>query len=172
MRTASLALVFWCTVLLFAGCASQDSREGSGRERMCRELKSPFGLSETVEAIVKKAKEIGWVVNGIKSLEKNIKKHGGPEVLPVRLIELCHPQYSGKLMLKDDERYISVLMPCVIAVYLRSDSKTYVSHMVVENLAPMMGGQVAEVMGGPVAKDQARILEALGGRSAEEKKGP
>jgi uncharacterized protein (DUF302 family) len=128
---------------------------------MTHERLSPLGLQETVDAIVKKAKAIGWVVPGIKKLEKNIKKHGGPDVLPVRLVELCQPHYSGKLMLDDDARYVSVLMPCTIAVYTKKDGKTYVAHLKVENLGPMMGGIVAEVMGGPVARDQARILEVL-----------
>ena len=57
-----------------------------------------------------------------RSLEKS-----GKEVKPVKVIEICKPRYSGELLELNDERIISVMMPCRISVYEKDDGKTYVA---------------------------------------------
>jgi len=54
-------------------------------------------------------------------------------------------------------RYSSLFMPCRIAVYTKSDGKTYVSSMKAERMGNMMGGIVAEVMA-DVDADQKKML--------------
>jgi len=138
-----------------SGCGSMM------KNMMVQERQSPYGLDETVAKIVSRAKEKGWKVpDEPKKMEKSIKKAGGPDLPPVRLIELCQPQYAGKLLAQDDTRYVSVMMPCTISVYQKSDGKTYVANMKARNFG-MMPGAVGEVMGGGVADDQDYFLEFL-----------
>ena len=152
-RSLSTVLV----VAALSGCGSMM------KDMMVQERQSPYGLDETVQKIVARAKEKGWKVpDEPKQMEKSIKKAGGPDILPVRLIELCQPQYAGKMLESDDTRYVSVMMPCTISVYQKSDGKTYVSNMRAGKVGGMLGGTIAEVMGGGVEKDQAYFLEFLG----------
>lgn len=51
-------------------------------------------------------------------------------------------------------------MPCAVAVYTKSDGKTYVSNMKAARMGNMMGGIVADVMQ-DVDKDQKKILKFL-----------
>ena len=152
IRSLGMVLV----VAGLSGCASMM------KDMMVQERQSPYGLEETVQQIVTRAKEKGWKVpDEPKKLDKGIKKAGGPEVLPVRLIELCHPQYAGKLLQADNTRYVSVMMPCTISVYEKSDGKTYVANMKARKVGGMLGGTIAEVFGGSVANDQDYFLEFL-----------
>lgn len=127
---------------------------------MVHEHESPYGVDETVEKIVANAKSIGWVVGGVKPLDQSVMKHGGPKLPPIRLIELCNAQHAGNILSHDDERYASVMMPCTVAVYTKSDGKTYVTHIRADKMGPMMGGEVSKVMK-EVAVDQDKMLEFL-----------
>ncbi len=146
-------------VLLFSfvvtGCSSLM------RSAMVEERVSPYGMEETVKLITERGRQRGWNVSEPRKLDQTIRKHGGPHVLPVTLLELCEPHHAGKLLARDEERWVSVFMPCTISVYEKSDGKIYVTNVRADNLGAMMGGTVAEVMGGAVAVEQAEILSFL-----------
>ncbi len=125
---------------------------------MLEERQSPFGVEETVERISDNAEAQGWVVSDVKKLHKSVKKHGGGELLPVVLVNLCQANHAFKILNEDGNKKVSVFMPCTISVYQKSDGKTYIGSMNAGLLGRMFGGTVAEVMGGPVAKDQQSFI--------------
>jgi len=147
------------TVLLFAltatGCSSMM------RSAMVSERVSPYGMEETIKTITANAVNKGWNVGPPRKLDQTIRKHGGPVVLPVTLLELCEPHHAGNLLANDADRWVSVFMPCTIGVYEKSDGKTYVTNVKADNMGSMMGGNVGKVMGGPVAAQQEEILSFL-----------
>lgn len=154
MNTRYLRILTLIVISLWlSGCASMM------KDMMVTERQSPYGLDETVDKISQRAKEKGWVISGVKKLDESIKKHGGPATPAVRLVELCEPHHAGKLLQADDTRYVSVMMPCTISVYLKSDGKVYVSTMNAGTIGGMLGGVVAEVMSGPVAESQNYFVE-------------
>ena len=127
---------------------------------MVHEHQSPYGVDETVDKIISNAKSIGWVVSGVKKLDKSVKKHGGLDLPAIRLIDLCNAQHAGNILSHDNERYASVMMPCTVSVYQKSDGNTYVTHIRADKMGPMMGGEVAKVMK-EVAVDQDKLLGFL-----------
>jgi len=157
-KTVSILLVF---LMVTAFSSSLFGEEIKGvKQEMIFEKVSPYGMEETVKVITENAKSEKWVVS-VKELDKSLEKSGGIKVLPVTLIELCHPDYAGKMLKDDNSRYISVMMPCTISVYEKSDGKTYVSFVNAGLVGNMFGGTVSEVMGGDVAEAQKRILNFL-----------
>jgi len=120
---------------------------------MLIELESPYGIEESVEKIKQGAKKINerqgtkWVSPIVKPLHKSIKKHGGADVAPVMLVDLCEPTHATRILTEDDARIVSVMMPCTISVYEKSDGKVYIGHMNAGLMGGMFGGIVAEVMG-------------------------
>jgi uncharacterized protein (DUF302 family) len=128
---------------------------------MLSERPSSVGLDATVDRLTGAAKAEGWVVSGVQKLDQSIKKHGGPAVRPVRLVNLCHPQHAGKILAEDGARLVSVMMPCTIAVYEKSDGSVWAASMNAKLLGTLFGGVVSEVMGGPVAAAQAKFLKSL-----------
>ena len=80
---------------------------------------------------------------------------------PVRLVNLCHPQHAAKILSEDGARLVSVMMPCTIAVYEKSDGSIWAANMNASLMGGMFGGVVSEVMAGPVAESQERFLKTL-----------
>lgn len=125
---------------------------------MLKEHSSPLGVEETVEMIKQNALAEGWVVSSVTPLNDSVKKHGGGDLPPVRLINLCQAHHAHKILNQDDSKIVSVMMPCTISVYQKNDGKAYIGTMNAGLLGSMFGGVVAEVMGGPVAKEQQKFI--------------
>ncbi|MEA3411626.1 MAG: DUF302 domain-containing protein [Pseudomonadota bacterium] len=125
----------------------------SAASMMLVEMESPYSLEESIAKIKEGAKKINkregtmWVSPDVKSLHKSIKKHGGADVAPVMLVDLCEPTHATRILTEDDARIVSVMMPCTISVYEKSDGKVYIAHMNAGLMGGMFGGIVAEVMG-------------------------
>jgi uncharacterized protein (DUF302 family) len=128
---------------------------------MLRERPSRFGLAETVERLVAAAHAEGWTVSGVAEMEKSIREQGGRAVRPVRLVNLCHPDHAATILEEDEARIVSVMMPCTISVYEKSDGSIWVGHMRPGVLGRVFGGVVARVMAGPVARAQNDFLRAV-----------
>ena len=128
---------------------------------MLTERLSPYGVDETVAKITANAEAESWVVSTIQPLHKSVKKHGGGDLPPVILINLCQANHAYNILKEDDNKVISVMMPCTISVYQKSDGQVYVGTMNAGLLGTMFGGTVAEVMGGAVAAQQHKFMGFL-----------
>ena len=109
------------------------------------EHKSKFDFVKTVELLVAGAEKREWKVPFIHDLQLSLAK-SGKTVKPVKVIEICKPQYSGKMLELNHERIISVMMPCRISVYEKEDGLTYVSLINTEELASGLPANIAGVM--------------------------
>jgi len=112
---------------------------------MFLENESKYNFAETVEKLTAEIERKTWKVSAVHDLQETLKKNG-TEVLPVKVFAICHPKHSSKILLKDDERIVSTLMPCRVSVYEKSDGKTYISRMNSGVLAKSFGGIIEEVM--------------------------
>jgi uncharacterized protein (DUF302 family) len=109
------------------------------------EQNSRFGFDQTVELLLAEAEKANWNNPATHDLKQSIAK-SGKIVKPVKVIELCKPAYSGKMLELNDERIISVMMPCRISVYEKDDGRTYVALINVEKLAEDLPANIAAVM--------------------------
>ena len=87
---------------------------------------SKFNFAKTIDLLVAEAERRDWKVPAVHDLQQSLAK-SGKTVLPVKVIEICKPQYSGKMLELNDERIISVMMPCRISVYEKDDGLAYIS---------------------------------------------
>lgn len=129
---------------------------------MILERQSPYGFDETVQRLEASIKAAGWTHMATRRIDANLRKQGH-EVLPVALVELCHPDYAYRILKEDSARFASVMMPCTMSVYEKQDGATYVASMNTGLMGQLFGGVIAEVMGSNVAQDEARILAFLDG---------
>lgn len=125
---------------------------------MVAEIQSPMGYEETIAHIQGNATNAGWKVSALMRLDKSLAKEG-KMVLPAASLKICQPDYAETVLQDDGARFLSVMMPCSIAVYEKSDGKTYISTMNTGLLGRMFGGTVAEIMAGPVAKETATFVQ-------------
>lgn len=128
--------------------------------QMLHENQSPYTVNETVEKIKASALAEGWVVAGVKPLHKAVKKHGGYDIPPVMLINLCQADHAYNILKEDSNKILSVMMPCTISVYQKGDGKTYIGSMNAGLLGTMFGGTIAEIMGKQVAEQQQIFIAA------------
>ena len=126
---------------------------------MMVEHTSPYDFETAVQKFEASVKTEGWSLPHVHDLQKSMKKFG-KDVLKVKVFELCHPDHASKILERDDERIVSSLMPCRVAIYERSDGKVYVSNMNTSLMSKMMGGIVPEVMA-EASRDSDKIVEAV-----------
>jgi uncharacterized protein (DUF302 family) len=115
------------------------------QEKMILEDVSRYDFNTTVEKITAVVTAAGWKVPATHDLQ-NTMRNFGKEVLPVKVLEMCHPKHSSRLLELDDERIVSTFMPCRISVYEKSNGIVYISRINAEMLSKSFGGLVAEVM--------------------------
>ncbi len=101
---------------------------------------SPFDVPGTIEKLLESAIKKGWQSPAVHDLQQSLAK-SGKQVKPVQVVEICKPEYSGKMLEKNHERIASVMMPCRISVYEKEDGKTYVALL---NMAEMISGFPSE----------------------------
>jgi len=123
------------------------------------EIVSLWDFEKSIELLTAAAEKGNWMIPAIHDLQQSLAK-AGKEVKPVKVLEVCKPEYSGKMLEKNDERIVSVLMPCRISVYLKEDGKTYISIINISALIPGLPESVREVMVAAAA-DIDRIVEAV-----------
>lgn len=124
---------------------------------MLSEIPSPLDYEETISYIQNKITNGGWKVSATMRLDKSLAKEG-KSVLPATSMKICQPDYAEQVLKDDDARFLSVLMPCSIAIYQKADGKTYISTMNAGLMGKLFGGTAAEVMGGPVSEETAAFV--------------
>lgn len=128
---------------------------------LIEEIPSLFDIDQTTERLEQAAEAEGWKVSGVRKLDESVLKNGGPALRPVRLLEICEPNYAGALLDGDAQRMLSVLMPCTISIYEKSDGRVYVSRLNVSLLGKLFGGEADEILSGRVAADQDAIIRSV-----------
>ncbi|WP_372808219.1 DUF302 domain-containing protein [Pontiella sp.] len=124
---------------------------------MVEEIESPLGYEETIAHLEKKVTDGGWKVSALMRLDQSLAKEG-KSVRPVASMKICQPDHAEQVLLDDDARFLSVMMPCSIAVYEKADGKTYVSTMNSGLMGRLFGGTAQKVMAGAVAKETAGFV--------------
>ena len=109
------------------------------------EQKSKYGFEKTIQILTESAEKMEWKVPFVHDLQQSLAK-SGKSVKPVKVIEICKPKYSGKMLELNDERIISVMMPCRISVYEKDDGKTYISLLNAGMMAASLPDNIASVM--------------------------
>lgn len=120
---------------------------------------SRLDFDETVAALEKSVADHGWVVSTVMDMNKSMAKHGvefGPRV---KVVKLCNPEYAKSVLTTD--RHVSTLMPCSVAVWEGDDGKVYLSKMNMGLMSKLFGGNIAEVMGKKVVKDERAMLSGI-----------
>jgi uncharacterized protein (DUF302 family) len=95
---------------------------------MMLEDESRFDFEKTVAGLEDLAKDQGWSVPTVHNLQQSMRK-AGHDVKEVKVFALCKPDHAIHILRGNEERVVSSMMPCRVAVYVKEDGKTYVSRM-------------------------------------------
>ncbi len=131
---------------------------------MIKEIPSPFGFEETLEKVRSNAKEMGWrgSEKWTVDFQKNLQKVEKTDVGKVTVIKRCETKAAVAILKHDELKQLSVMMPCSIAVYEKSDGKTYVSIMNMSILGSLFGDVIKKETDKLAPQmDKMATLEAL-----------
>lgn len=119
---------------------------------------SKHDFDKTVAAIEQSAADNKWSMPHQYDLQATMKKHGF-EVNPVKVISLCKPQHAYRILNGEEERVVSALMPCRLAVY-EKNGKTYVSMLNAGLFSKFMGTKIMSVMG-EASEENKQIIQTI-----------
>lgn len=107
------------------------------------EKSSPLGFDETIDKVVSNGKSLGWKVpkSWRKNFQKNLKKAAKTDIGKAVTVEMCEPKAAAALLKHDKYKMFLSMMPCRVAVYEKSDGKTYVSMMNINMLGQAYKGE-------------------------------
>lgn len=127
---------------------------------MLLEDESKYGFEESVERFEAVVKEAGWKLPAVHDLQATMQNHG-KDVKAVKVFELCHPEHAVKILEKDNERIVSSMMPCRVAIYEKNDGKVYVSRMNSRLMASTMGKVISEVMAEAATENETMLKSII-----------
>lgn len=119
---------------------------------------SNFNFEETVNTIVETAEDNEWTVSHIYDLQASLKKKNF-DVTPVYVLSLCNPKYANNILGTDDDRVVSAMMPCRIAVYEKGE-KTYISMLNAELFARFLSKNAKQTIV-DTSKETLEILKPV-----------
>jgi uncharacterized protein (DUF302 family) len=127
---------------------------------MFSESASKLGFEETVSKLEQKVEAKGWKIPAVHDLQATMKKFG-KDVRQVKVFEICHPDHSYKILRQSDERVVSNMMPCRIAVYEKEDGSIHISRMNAGVVAKPMNRVIRRTMSDAAADVEEVIAEVL-----------
>ena len=116
-------------------------------DQMLIEVESPLGFEETLEQLEANAKAAGWKVpkKWKVNFQANLQKVTGTDIGPNRVLKMCEPKAAARILIHDEYKLLTTMMPCTIAVYEKSDGKAYISLMNMKMLGMIYGGEIKEI---------------------------
>ena len=90
---------------------------------------------------------MGWKVpkKWKVDFQKNLKRVTGKDIGKNKVLKMCAPDAAVPLLMRDEYKMLTALMPCTIAVYEKSDGKTYIAMMNLKVMGMMYGPDVAKM---------------------------
>ena len=116
-----------------------------GPSMMMLEDQSRYDFEKTVSGLEDLAKDRGWSLPAVHDLQKSMKK-AGHDVAEVKVFALCNPDHAINILRGNEERVVSSMMPCRVAVYVKKDGKTYISRMNSKLMSKGMNRNVRSTM--------------------------
>lgn len=152
------------SVMAFSTVQATPTPDSSG---MFLEDVSPAkGQAAFVNAIKIFKEEVaaaGWSLLNTDNVA-GILSERGFTVHPVMVFSVCSGKYSSKLLANDATRFVASMIPCRVAIYMKSDGTVVISRMNSVGMAQMIGGEAGSViqqsgsdMEGIIAKTMSRL---------------
>ena len=121
---------------------------------------SPFDFDTTVEKLKKNIAAEGWTVPKIHDYQNICISSGGNDIGRMQVIELCAAKWASELLINENVKRLSVMLPCAFSVYQNKDGKVRVATMNNALISKVMGGFVKTIMG-PASAEEKRMVARL-----------
>ena len=120
---------------------------------------SNYDFEQTTAMIEESIRDNQWSMPYQYDLQATMAKHGFT-VKPVKVFSICKPDIAIRILGNDQDRHISAMMPCRVAIYEKNNGKTYVARMNAGLLSKLLGNNVKAVMG-EAGQDSEKIIKPV-----------
>lgn len=127
---------------------------------MLRVHRSALDFESTVTSIKSSAETYKWKVPKVYDIQASIRSAGYADMTRLKVVSLCQPYYAYSLLQHDENKLVSGLMPCRVAVYETAGGEVYISELDTGRLGALFGGDIAAVMG-TISGEQERMFSHL-----------
>ena len=124
-------------VLMLSSCSMS--------KMMFPEDESKYEFDKTVEELRLSLEKNGWKVAEKTDMREHYAQYGF-ETRDIVTFEICKPEGAVKILNEDKFTRMVPFMPMRVAVYKKSDGKTYISRLRLEMMRKCNSGVVKEAM--------------------------
>lgn len=124
-------------IFMFSSCSMP--------KMMFPEDQSKYEFSRTVEEVKLSLENNGWEVIEKVDMKEHYAKFG-LETRDIVTFEICKPEGAVKILNEDKYTRMVPFMPMRVAVYKKSNGKTYISRLRLNMMSKMNPGTVKKVM--------------------------
>jgi len=122
---------------------------------------SRYDFDTTVSTLEQSIKGTGtWKLPKIYDIQESFVKAGYTDMERVKIMSLCQPHHAYEILKKDENKFVTAIMPCRFSVFERKDGSVGVAGMNVGLMSQMFGGDIARVMSG-VAEEEHKMLDKV-----------
>jgi uncharacterized protein (DUF302 family) len=122
--------------------------------------RSALDFEATVASIENAAGAYGYKVPKVYDIQASLVSAGHADMARLKVVSLCQPHHAYDLLRRDENKLVSGLMPCRIAVYETAGGEVYVSGLDTGRLGSLFGGDIARVMR-TVSEEQERMFSSV-----------
>lgn len=131
-------LILTISTILLASCSSIGSK-------MIIEKEVAGSFEEVTNKIESQIKTNDWEMSKKFDFQKTLLEKKNKDVGPVVSYKVCKADFAYDLLKNEDNKSISVMMPCSINIYTKK-GKTYISYMNLGLMKNFFPDEVEEVM--------------------------
>jgi uncharacterized protein (DUF302 family) len=119
---------------------------------MIKKFKSKYGYKETIEKLKNAIVSNGWSIPSEHNMEEKVGKK-------IYIIELCKQEYAKQALEKEQNYWITAMMPCRIGICEEKDG-VYLYTMNIKFMSVFLHGDLKKVFKN-VAEEEEKIIKEL-----------
>jgi len=128
---------------------------------MFRVVESKYDFDETVMMIQEESFKNDWEVLHVYDIGGCLFENGFRDTyMRINVISICQSEYSLNILQDDENKKISAIMPCRIAVYEDKEGDVYLTRMNIRLFSKVFPGIMGDILK-MVADDDEKIIEHI-----------
>jgi len=118
---------------------------GQAQPQMFLQTESTRALAETVKIFKEEIAAGGWSILNMTNMA-GVLSEKGYTISPVLIFDVCSGKYSAQILARDEQRFVTPLMPCRVSIYQTSQGKVIIARLNAGSMAPMFSAELADIM--------------------------
>jgi len=129
-------------------------------ELMLNVNESRYSFDQTYTNLEDAILQQDWDIQHVYNISECMENYGYEALNQISIFSICNAENVNNILQDDEDRKVTAIMPCRIAVYEKTDGSVWVASLNIGLMSKMFGGNIESVMSS-VAEDEAKMLESV-----------